>query len=67
MILSRVFSNIHLHAKYNVEKREETLMWECEKCEREFKNTNQDHYCVKIDTIDQYIYEQTKNTQLILQ
>lgn len=21
------------------------LMWKCPKCGREFKNTNQDHYC----------------------
>ena len=38
-------------------------MWQCPKCKREFKNTNQDHYCGKIETIDQYISEQAKDVQ----
>jgi len=42
-------------------------MWKCEKCEREFKNQGQDHYCVKIETIDQYISEQPEDVQKILQ
>jgi uncharacterized protein YdhG (YjbR/CyaY superfamily) len=41
-------------------------MWKCPKCEREFKNTNQDHYCGKIETIDQYISEQAEEVQPIL-
>jgi uncharacterized protein YdhG (YjbR/CyaY superfamily) len=41
-------------------------MWQCPKCEREFKNTDQDHYCVKINTIDEYIAEQPENIQPIL-
>jgi uncharacterized protein YdhG (YjbR/CyaY superfamily) len=40
---------------------------QCPKCEREFKNTNQDHYCGKIETIDQYISEYPENVQVILQ
>jgi uncharacterized protein YdhG (YjbR/CyaY superfamily) len=42
-------------------------MWQCTKCRREFKNTNQDHYCGKIETIDQYISEYPEDVQLILQ
>jgi uncharacterized protein YdhG (YjbR/CyaY superfamily) len=41
-------------------------MWLCAKCKREFKNTNQDHYCGKIETIDQYISEQAEEVQAIL-
>ncbi len=42
-------------------------MWQCPKCKREFKNTNQDHFCGKIETIDQYIAEQAGDVQPILQ
>jgi uncharacterized protein YdhG (YjbR/CyaY superfamily) len=42
-------------------------MWQCQKCNRQFKNTNQDHYCGKIETIDQYISEQTAEAQVKLQ
>ena len=41
-------------------------MWKCPKCGREFKNTNQDHYCGKINTIDEYIAEQSAEVQKIL-
>ena len=41
-------------------------MWQCSKCKRKFTNTNQDHYCGKNETIDQYISEQTKEAQPIL-
>jgi hypothetical protein len=41
-------------------------MWKCEKCGREFKNTNQDHYCGKFTTIDEYIFAQTSEVQPIL-
>ena len=41
-------------------------MWKCPKCKRDFKNTNQDHYCGKIETIDRYISEQSKEVQPIL-
>ena len=30
-------------------------MWKCPKCGREFSRQNQDHYCVKPETIDTYI------------
>jgi len=42
------------------------MMWQCPKCKRDFKNTNQNHYCGKIETIDQYISEQNENVQPIL-
>ena len=42
-------------------------MWICPKCKREFKNTNQSHFCVKPETIDQYIAAQTPQVQPILQ
>jgi len=41
-------------------------MWQCPKCKREFKNTNQDHYCGRIETIDQYIAEQTEEARPVL-
>jgi uncharacterized protein YdhG (YjbR/CyaY superfamily) len=41
-------------------------MWQCPKCEREFKNTNQNHYCGKIDSIDAYIADQSPEVQPIL-
>lgn len=42
-------------------------MWKCEKCGREFKNTNQDHYCVKAPkTIDEYINAQPEEICPIL-
>ena len=33
-------------------------MWTCPQCGRTFKNTDQHHFCGKIETIDQYIDEQ---------
>jgi len=30
-------------------------MWKCPKCNREFSNTNQSHYCVTSDNINEYI------------
>ena len=36
-------------------------MWKCDKCGKEFKNTNQDHYCSeKPKTIDDYISAQSE-------
>jgi uncharacterized protein YdhG (YjbR/CyaY superfamily) len=46
--------------------KEREIMWQCPKCERKFKNTNQDHYCGKIETIDRYISEQTEEVRPIL-
>jgi transposase-like protein len=42
------------------------IMWQCPKCNREFRNTNQDHYCGKIETIDQYILDQADEVQPVL-
>ena len=41
-------------------------MWKCDKCGREFKNTNQDHYCGKFSTIDEYISAQSLEVQPVL-
>jgi len=41
-------------------------MWQCPKCERSFKNTNQSHYCIKPENIDQYISMQAPEAQPIL-
>lgn len=41
-------------------------MWKCPKCGRDFKNENQNHYCGKIETIDQYISEQRPGIQHLL-
>lgn len=42
------------------------MMWKCPKCSREFKNKNQEHYCNKPETIDEYISLQPGNVQLLL-
>ena len=36
-------------------------MWKCPKCGREFSKTNQDHYCIKPQTIDDYIAAQEES------
>ena len=41
-------------------------MWQCPKCKRTFKNTNQDHYCGKVESIDQYIADQTEEVRPLL-
>lgn len=41
-------------------------MWRCPKCGREFKNTNKDHFCDKISTIDEYISAQSEDVQPLL-
>ncbi len=42
-------------------------MWQCPKCGREFKNTNQSHFCGKTPkTIDEYIYSHAENVRPIL-
>lgn len=39
-------------------------MWTCPKCKREFKRTNQGHYCGKApETAEEYINLQPKETQ----
>ncbi len=42
-------------------------MWQCPKCKRDFRNTNQDHYCGKISSIDEYIAGQPEDIQPVLQ
>ncbi len=43
-------------------------MWECPKCGRTFKKTNQDHYCGTAPaTIEEYIERQPKEVQPYLQ
>lgn len=37
---------------------EQTNMWKCPKCGREFTRRNQDHYCIKPQSIDEYILAQ---------
>jgi len=41
-------------------------MWKCPKCGRSFNNTNQDHYCGSVATIDDYIGAQAEDVQPIL-
>ena len=43
------------------------MMWKCEKCEREFKNIEQSHYCGKIDSIKAYIADQPEEVRPLLQ
>lgn len=42
-------------------------MWKCENCGREFQRVNQDHYCGKMESIDEYIFEQREEAIPILQ
>ena len=42
-------------------------MWQCPECGREFKNTNQKHYCGELPkTIDAYIAAQPEEVRLLL-
>lgn len=41
--------------------------WKCPKCGREFINREQDHYCVKPGSIDEYIMAQPGDVQPLLQ
>ncbi len=38
-------------------------MWKCPRCGREFGRQNQDHYCVRPETIDAYIAMQDEAVQ----
>ena len=38
-------------------------MWKCPKCGREFEKQGQEHYCVKPQTIDEYIALQDESVQ----
>jgi uncharacterized protein YdhG (YjbR/CyaY superfamily) len=42
-------------------------MWQCLKCGKEFKNANQDHFCVKPNSIDEYINAQPDDVRPLLQ
>lgn len=42
-------------------------MWKCPTCGREFKNTEQDHSCVKPNSIDEYIATQPEDVRPLLQ
>ena len=44
---------------------EEIFIWTCPKCGREFSRQNQDHYCVKPETIDAYISQGKKCAGLL--
>lgn len=42
-------------------------MWQCPKCGREFKNQNQNHFCVdQLNSIDAYIAAQPEQVQPLL-
>lgn len=41
-------------------------MWTCPKCNRTFKKVNQGHYCLKPNTVDEYILNQNKDKQASL-
>jgi len=41
-------------------------MWKCEKCGREFENTNQGHSCGQVGNIDEYIAAQRAEVQPVL-
>jgi len=41
-------------------------MWTCPKCNRNFKNTNQSHYCGDLNTIDEYIEDSPEEHREIL-
>ena len=41
-------------------------MWQCPKCGKEFKNANQNHYCEKPTSVDDYIAAQSEDVQPIL-
>ena len=42
-------------------------MWKCPNCGREFENNNQEHVCVKPDSIDEYIAAQPEDVRPLLQ
>lgn len=42
-------------------------MWKCSKCGREFKSIEQNHFCEKPNSIDEYIAAQPENIRPALQ
>lgn len=66
---TRTIRNMQAKEPYQILdlERGERIVWQCPKCGREFKNTNQSHYCGEaINTIDAYIAAQPENVQLLL-
>ena len=43
------------------------MKWKCPKCGRDFAKKNQDHYCLKPQTIDEYIALQDEKVQAKLE
>ncbi|NLY19872.1 MAG: DUF1801 domain-containing protein [Tissierellia bacterium] len=41
-------------------------MWTCEKCGREFKRINQSHFCIEIESVDNYINQFPIKEQAVL-
>jgi uncharacterized protein YdhG (YjbR/CyaY superfamily) len=41
-------------------------MYQCSKCGKELRNENQSHFCIKHNTIDEYIAEQSAEIQPLL-
>ena len=41
-------------------------MWQCLICKREFKNTNQSHFCAKPESVEDYISMQALEVQSII-
>ena len=39
------------------------MKWKCPKCGREFSRQNQDHYCIKPQSVDEYIAAQDETIQ----
>ena len=42
-------------------------MWKCPKCDRDFKNKNQSHYCSEMNTVDEYIEQSPEEHRDTLQ
>lgn len=42
-------------------------MWKCPKCGREYKKEEQGHFCMKPNSIDEYIAAQPENVRALLQ
>ena len=39
------------------------MKWKCPKCGREFSRQSQDHYCIKPQSVDEYIAAQDETIQ----
>ena len=47
----------------NMKEKSIKMKWKCPKCGREFSRQNQDHYCIKPQSIDEYIAAQDVTVQ----